>query len=144
MLLCSASRPLDVPLRPPLVVLTNCLGPWRMAHYISHTDMRRGPPHYRPMGLWWFDTNANSNESSLLVRVMIWLADPPVVALRGPAYIKTASPTNYQYQWNNDAILDCSQSKAIYNNGVEAYDVLQGAELSLVKYHMLQLYVWFW
>ncbi len=36
----------------------------------------RGPPHYRPMGLLWLDTNANSNETALLVRVMICLVEP--------------------------------------------------------------------
>ncbi len=28
--------------------------------------------------------------------------------LRGPAYVKTASPTIHQNQWKNDVILDCS------------------------------------
>ena len=31
--------------------------------------------------------------------------------LRGPAYVKTSSPTNHQNQLNNDVIIDCSLSK---------------------------------
>ena len=31
--------------------------------------------------------------------------------LRGPAYLKTAYPTNHQNQWNNDFIFYCSLSK---------------------------------
>ncbi len=34
-----------------------------------------------------------------------------MVTLRGPAYLKTAFPTNHQNLWKNDVILDCSLSK---------------------------------
>ena len=34
-----------------------------------------------------------------------------LIELRGPAYVKTAFPTNHQNQRNNDVIFDCSLSK---------------------------------
>ena len=37
-----------------------------------------------------------------------------ILSLRGPAYVKTESPTIQQNQWKNDVILDCSLSKPFH------------------------------
>ncbi len=43
---------------------------------ISWSDRQRGPPWYRTIGLWWFNTNAYSNETAFHGREQISLNYP--------------------------------------------------------------------
>ena len=81
------------------------------------------------MASCWFWSNAHlfsfpfflsGNEVSLVKNTATASAQPVFAdhivgfdnrCLRGPAHVKTVSPTNYQNHRNNYVILDCSLSK---------------------------------
>ena len=44
--------------------------------YVSCSDRQRGPPRYRTIGLWWFNTSAYSNETAIHGRVLLSLEYP--------------------------------------------------------------------
>ncbi len=62
--------------------------------------------------------------------------------LRGPAYVKTASPTNHQNQWKNDVILDCSLSKPYMKSKlIISSDCIYGFDR--LKSRKIALFHWF-
>ncbi len=89
-------------------------------HYNDPDRLQPGVIHY-----WSITTMSDYNSVTILGRkqncynqylsnrkYMDHWTEMWILSLRGPAYVKTASPTNHQNQWKNDVILDCSLSKS--------------------------------